>query len=100
MKKLLLVATIALLPMMANAHDSTGCGLGSMAWRGQKGVVPQVLAATTNGFFGTQTFGISSGTSGKIVSCLMTGATGAASTGSSVIGATTTSSGAATLFLA
>ena len=76
MKKLLLVATIALMPMMASAHDSTGCGLGSMAWRGQKGVVPQVLAVTTNGIFGNQTFGISSGTSGCDQNGRITGGTG------------------------
>ena len=40
------------------AVDSTGCGLGSMAWRGQKGIGPQVLAVTTNGSFSNQTFGI------------------------------------------
>lgn len=76
MKKILFVAAIALMPMMASAHDSTGCGLGSMAWRGQKGVVPQVLAATTNGFFGSQTFGISSGTSGCDPNGRITGGTG------------------------
>ncbi|MBR1915164.1 MAG: DUF3015 family protein [Alphaproteobacteria bacterium] len=48
----------------ANAYDSTGCGLGSMAWRGQSGIAPQVLAVTTNGTFGNQTFGITFGTSG------------------------------------
>ncbi|HEY5896803.1 MAG TPA: DUF3015 family protein [Burkholderiales bacterium] len=31
---------------------------------GQAGVAPQVLAVTTNGTFGNQTFGITSGTSG------------------------------------
>ncbi|TMH68768.1 MAG: DUF3015 domain-containing protein [Betaproteobacteria bacterium] len=31
---------------------------------GQSGVAPQVLAVTTNGTFGNQTFGITSGTSG------------------------------------
>jgi len=39
-----------------------GCGLGSMIFGDQKGAV-QILAATTNGTFGSQTFGISSGTS-------------------------------------
>jgi hypothetical protein len=39
-----------------------GCGLGSMLFGKQPGMV-QVLAATTNGFFGSQTFGISTGTS-------------------------------------
>jgi len=48
----------------AEALDSTGCGLGSMAWRGQSGIAPQVFAVTTNGTFGSQTFGITFGTSG------------------------------------
>ena len=76
MKKLLLVAAISMLPFMAQAHDSTGCGLGSMAWRGQQGPIPQILAVTTNGFFGTQTFGISSGTSGCDQNGRITGGTG------------------------
>ncbi len=42
---------------------NTGCGLGSIAWEGQNGLVSQTFAATTNGTFGTQTFGITSGTS-------------------------------------
>ncbi len=66
MKKLYL-ASLVLGSMMlagnAGAVDSTGCGLGSMAWRGQKGIGPQVLAVSTNGTFG-QTFGITFGTSG------------------------------------
>jgi Protein of unknown function (DUF3015) len=44
------------------AYGSAGCGLGSMAFGNQKGAI-QILAATTNGLFGTQTFGITSGTS-------------------------------------
>lgn len=43
-------------------YGDAGCGLGSMAFGDQQGAV-QILAATTNGLFGTQTFGISSGTS-------------------------------------
>lgn len=43
-------------------YGSAGCGLGSLAFGDQKGAI-QILAATTNGFFGTQTFGITSGTS-------------------------------------
>jgi hypothetical protein len=43
-------------------YGTAGCGLGSMAFGTQPGFV-QVLAATTNGLFGTQTFGITSGTS-------------------------------------
>ena len=48
MKNLLLASAgfcVALaLSNAANAYDSTGCGLGSMAWRGQSGILPQVLA--------------------------------------------------------
>ncbi|MCC7460667.1 MAG: DUF3015 family protein [Proteobacteria bacterium] len=43
-------------------YGMAGCGLGSMAF-GENTKFNQVLAATTNGTFGTQTFGISSGTS-------------------------------------
>jgi Protein of unknown function (DUF3015) len=48
----------------AAGENNVGCGLGSVVMGGQKGVVPQVLAATTNGSSGNQTFGISSGTLG------------------------------------
>ena len=44
-------------------QKNTGCGLGSIAWEGQNGLMSQTLAATTNGTFGNQTFGITSGTS-------------------------------------
>src|SRR5258705_2867005 len=43
-------------------YGTAGCGLGSMAFGDQKGAV-QILAGTTNWLFGTQTFGITSGTS-------------------------------------
>ena len=80
MKKIYLLSAVAagVLALSANAqaYDSTGCGLGSMAWRGQSGIVPQVLAATTNGFFGTQTFGISTGTSGCDPNGRVSGGTG------------------------
>ncbi len=51
------------------AHDSSGpgCGLGKLAWQDYQNkhhIAPQVAMATTNGTFGSQTFGISSGTSG------------------------------------
>jgi hypothetical protein len=45
-----------------NKYGTAGCGLGSLVFGDDKGLV-QVLAATTNGTFGTQTFGITSGTS-------------------------------------
>ena len=43
---------------------SSGCGLGTMLFKGQSGIGPQVLAVTTNGTSGNQTFGITSGTLG------------------------------------
>lgn len=67
MKKLYILSAACAALLATNpveAHDSTGCGLGSMAWRGQSGIAPQVLAVTTNGTFGNQTFGITFGTSG------------------------------------
>lgn len=52
---------------------NTGCGLGTMIFKGQDALLFQVLAVTTNGTSGNQTFGITSGTLGcsqpsKIVS--------------------------------
>jgi hypothetical protein len=66
MKRLItILSLIAAIPTMAMAQDNVGgCGVGSMIFKGQKGVVPQVLAVTTNGSFGNQTFGISTGTLG------------------------------------
>src|SRR5512147_699161 len=55
------------LAMAANPDTGPGCGLGKLAWgdyKGQKEIAPQVLMATTNGTFGSTTFGISTGTSG------------------------------------
>ncbi len=43
-------------------YGTAGCGLGSLAFGNTPGGV-QILASTTNGLFGTQTFGITSGTS-------------------------------------
>ncbi len=48
----------------AGNGDSTGCGLGTTVWAGKTGVVPQILAVTTNGTSGNQTFGITTGTLG------------------------------------
>lgn len=63
----LVVATNAGLAFAANPDTGPGCGLGKLAWadfKNQKNIGPQVLMATTNGTFGSGTFGISSGTSG------------------------------------
>lgn len=69
MKKLTWLTAFALVfaanPLAAQERtDSTGCGLGSVLFEGKSGTAPQVLAVTTNGTFGNQTFGITSGTLG------------------------------------
>ena len=61
------VVSQAGLAMAANPDTGPGCGLGKLAWadfKNQKNIAPQVMMATTNGSFGSGTFGISSGTSG------------------------------------
>src|SRR5436309_1231085 len=50
-----------------STYGLAGCGLGSMVFGDQKGAI-QILAATTNWIFGTQTFGITSGTSNCVES--------------------------------
>lgn len=45
-----------------NKYGTAGCGLGSILLGDKKGII-QIFAATTNGTFATQTFGITSGTS-------------------------------------
>jgi hypothetical protein len=68
MKKSLIALSLALIAGGAFAHDEANnigsCGLGSKLFAGQSGVFPQILAATTNGSFSNQAFGISSGTLG------------------------------------
>lgn len=49
---------------VALADKDVGCGIGTQIWAGQSGVIPKILAATTNGTFGNQTFGITTGTLG------------------------------------
>ena len=65
-KKLIIAAVLTLSPIgiVMAAPNNTGCGVGSIIFKGQSGVAPQVLAVTTNGTLGNQTFGISSGTLG------------------------------------
>jgi hypothetical protein len=51
-------------PLMAQPkYGAAGCGLGSILFDANSGMFMQILAATTNGSFGNQTFGITSGTS-------------------------------------
>lgn len=62
MKKL--IAGAILLGASSMAFAQPGCGVGTMVFKGQSGVAPHVLAATTNGTFGNQTFGMTTGTLG------------------------------------
>jgi hypothetical protein len=69
MKKLLMaVGAMALLSgstatsAQAQGYGAAGCGLGSIVFGNQPGMM-QDHAATTNGTFGSQTFGITFGTS-------------------------------------
>ena len=75
MKRVLMASlAVALMGMqaglaLANGNPDTGpgCGLGKLAWQNyphQKTIAVQTMEATTNGTFYSQTFGISSGTSG------------------------------------
>jgi len=70
----ILLCTLVSAPVAAQqTYSAAGCGVGSQIFEGQSGVGPHVLAATTNNFYGTQTFAMSSGTlgcdtSGPIVS--------------------------------
>lgn len=57
-----LVAALLLVGSVASAAGDSGCGLGSMIIQKNTKVM-QILAATTNGSFGSQTFGITFGTS-------------------------------------
>ncbi len=63
MKKILMTAVLLASAGAAFAADygSAGCGLGSLVFKENDGT--QILAATTNGTFGSQTFGITFGTS-------------------------------------
>ena len=62
--KIALIVVLLLLPSAAFAQNIGKCGWGSKLMDGQSGIVPQVLAATTNGTSGNQTFAITTGTSG------------------------------------
>lgn len=71
MKKILLAAILTLLcagvaSAAGSARSNTGCGLGSLLWENKAdgSVASQSLQATTNGTFGNQTFGITTGTLG------------------------------------
>ncbi len=61
----LLIASLCTFAFVGAAHanrNNTGCGLGTIIFEGKDGLISQICAATTNGSFGNQTFGITSGT--------------------------------------
>jgi hypothetical protein len=66
MKKALLAVMVTFASSSVFANENTGCGLGTMIISNQDSVVKQVLASTTNGTYGNQTFGITSGSLGCI----------------------------------
>ena len=76
-KHLLSLVVVAVAFIASSAHAANtgmaGCGLGSMAFGNDNGKI-QILASTTNGISGSQTFGITSGTS----NCVESGATASA----------------------
>lgn len=63
-KFLAAVATVVTLTASSAYAENTGCGWGTMVFEGKSGKGNEVLAVTTNGTLGNQTFGISSGTGG------------------------------------
>lgn len=63
-KEVLAAALFAIGSSSAMADNVGSCGWGSKVFDGQSGPAPQILAVTTNGTSGNQTFGITSGTSG------------------------------------
>ena len=64
LKKVALAAVLAIGSTAAFADSDAGCVIGSEIWAGQSGKVPKLLAATTNGLFANQLFGITFGTLG------------------------------------
>jgi hypothetical protein len=68
MKKIILVVALSLLAVpafskMVYRNSPAGCGLGTLVIQQPDGIVLNVLQSTTNNTFGTQTFGMTFGTS-------------------------------------
>ena len=65
MKKIVFASLVSVMAFThAHAENNVGCGWGSMVFDGKTDKTSQVLAATTNGTLGNQTFGITSNTAG------------------------------------
>lgn len=56
------ISLAAPMAVSAGGYGAAGCGLGAVVFGSKPGMI-QVLAATTNGTFASQTFGITTGTS-------------------------------------
>lgn len=69
MKKVLLGLALSVVitgsAFAGQAHTNTGCGLGTLLWenKADNSILFEILQSTTNGTSGSQTFGITSGTS-------------------------------------
>lgn len=59
-----MTVSFSMLAFGAARADNVGCGLGSMLWAGEKGLLFDLMATCTNGTSGNQTFGMSTGTVG------------------------------------
>lgn len=65
MRKMTFAIALIASPLISMGADTgPGCGWGTMLMDGQQGLGPNVLAATTNGTLGNQTFGMTFGTAG------------------------------------
>ncbi|PWU28990.1 hypothetical protein DK254_12530 [Pseudomonas sp. RW407] len=62
----LILGVLASASLLAQADDASdkGCGWGQLLFEGQRGLLPHLLATTTNGTSGNATFGLTSGTNG------------------------------------
>ena len=54
--------TVTAMSMAGTVRENCGCGVGSMAFGDQEGIVSHLAATFLNGISGNQTFGVSSGT--------------------------------------
>lgn len=63
-KKISAVLILGACSTLAMADNDVGCGFGTQVWKGKSGLVPKILAGTTNGISANQLFGISFGTLG------------------------------------
>lgn len=62
MKKIIVLLAVLGLSISIYANDNTGCGLGSIIMRDQSTTALQIMAVSSN-VTGSQTFGITTGTS-------------------------------------